>query len=55
MSRFEIIEKEVVGLGRKILVIVDKTTGVNYMFFEDGYGGGLTPLLNENGKPVITK
>ena len=34
---------------------VDKETGVNYLFRRDGYGGGLTVLLDENGKPVITK
>ena len=33
---------------------VDKETGVNYVFHAGGYAGGLTPLLDENGKPVIT-
>ena len=33
---------------------VDKETGVNYLFRRDGYGGGLTVLLDENGKPVVT-
>ena len=33
---------------------VDKETGVNYLFHRDGYGGGLTPLLNADGKPVIS-
>lgn len=33
---------------------VDKETGVNYMFHKDGYGGGLTTLLDREGKPVIT-
>ena len=34
---------------------VDKQTGVNYLFVKSGYGAGLTPLLDENGKPLITK
>ena len=34
---------------------VDRVTGVNYIFRQDGYAGGLTPLLDENGKPVVTK
>ena len=34
---------------------VDKVTGVNYLFHFSGYAGGITPLLDENGKPVITK
>lgn len=33
---------------------VDKETGVNYLYHEDGYSGGLTPLLDKEGKPVIT-
>lgn len=33
---------------------VDKKTGVNYLFHTSGYAGGLTPLLNRDGTPVIT-
>ena len=33
---------------------VDLKTGVNYIFHTSGYSGGLTVLLDENGKPVIT-
>ncbi len=33
---------------------VDKETGVNYVFHFSGYAGGLTPLLNRDGKPVVT-
>lgn len=33
---------------------VDKETGVNYLFHTDGNAGGLTPLLDKDGKPVIT-
>ena len=36
-------------------ILVDKATGVNYLFVKSGYGGGLTPLLDENGKPIVTK
>lgn len=36
-------------------IIVDNETGVNYLYSWDGYSGGLTTLLNENGEPVITK
>ncbi len=34
---------------------VDTKTGVNYMFHYAGYAGGITPLLDENGKVVVTK
>ncbi|MCI8409769.1 MAG: xylan 1,4-beta-xylosidase [Lachnospiraceae bacterium] len=33
---------------------VDKETGVNYVFHTSGQGGGLTPLLDQEGKPVIS-
>ncbi|MBE6963276.1 MAG: hypothetical protein E7443_01575 [Ruminococcaceae bacterium] len=33
---------------------VDKETGVNYLYHSAGYGGGLTPLLNRDGTPVVT-
>lgn len=35
-------------------ILVDKETGVNYLFRQSGYGGGLTVLLDKDGKPVIT-
>lgn len=34
---------------------VDKETGVNYLFHLAGYAGGMTPLLDAEGKPVVTK
>ena len=33
---------------------VDKETGVNYLYHTAGNSGGLTPLLDRNGKPVIS-
>lgn len=33
---------------------VDRETGVNYLYHAAGYGAGLTPLLDRDGKPVIT-
>ena len=33
---------------------VDRETGVNYFFHSAGYSGGLTPLLDKDGKPVVT-
>lgn len=34
---------------------VDRETGVNYLFHNDGYAGGFTILLSKDGKPVITQ
>ena len=33
---------------------VDKQTGVNYLFHTSGNCGGMTPLLDRDGKPVIS-
>ena len=32
---------------------IDKESGVNYLYHASGYSGGLTPLLDREGKPVI--
>ncbi len=42
------------GKVNTIEIWVDKETGVNYIYRKDGYSGGLTVLLNSEGKPVIT-
>ena len=54
-DRFDIKEKETMNLLTETMVIVDKETGVNYLYVGRGYGGGLTPLLDADGKPIITK
>ena len=33
---------------------VDTETGVNYLYHTAGYSGGLTPLLDKDGKVVVT-
>ena len=33
---------------------VDKKTGVNYLYSDSRYSGGLTVLLDREGKPVIS-
>ena len=50
-DRFIKVHSEAMG-GRMILV--DKVTGVNYLFVSSGYAGGLTVLLDREGKPVIS-
>lgn len=40
--------------GNRMEIYVDRETGVNYLFSAGGYAGGLTPLLNRDGTPVIT-
>lgn len=41
------------GMG-SVEIWVDKQTGVNYLFKSSGYAGGLCPLLDAEGKPVIS-
>ena len=50
-----VIKQMQTGIIRGTEVIVDTLTGVNYLFVKEGYGAGLTPLLDENGKPIVTK
>ena len=33
---------------------VDTVTGVNYIFHQSGYAGGLTPLLDREGNVVVS-
>ena len=51
-DRFEKIYSQ--GTMNVTEIWVDKETGVNYMYHVSGYGGGLTPLLDRDGKPIIT-
>ncbi len=37
-----------------IEIWVDKRTGVNYMFSFSGYAGGLTVLVDAEGRPIRT-
>ena len=42
------------GLSGNTEIWVDRQTGINYLFHFSGYAGGMTPLLNRDGTPVIT-
>ncbi len=35
-------------------IYVDSQTGVNYFYHNSGYSGGLTVLLDKDGKPIVT-
>ena len=51
-KRFEKVFSQ--GTIETMTILRDTQTGVNYLFCSSGYAGGLTPLLDEYGKPVIT-
>ena len=43
------------GLSDNYMAIyVDRKTGVNYLFTQSGYAGGLTVLVDATGKPIVT-
>lgn len=51
-ERFEKVYTQ--GSLATIEIWVDKETGVNYIFRQSGYSGGMTVLLDKDGKPVVT-
>ena len=53
-KRFFKTHKESLGFSENSFILVDSKTGVNYLFVQSGYAGGITPLLDREGKPVIT-
>lgn len=35
-------------------ILVDKETGVNYFYHSSGYAGGMSVLVDQDGKPIVT-
>ena len=52
MDRFKKIYQQ--GTIDLVEIWVDTETGINYLYHRDSNAGGLTPLLDREGKPVIT-
>ena len=52
MERFKRVYQQ--GIIDVIEIWVDTETGVNYLFRKSGNAGGFTPLLDKDGKPVVT-
>ena len=50
-NRFEKVYSQ--GMGA-VEIWVDKKTGVNYIYRQSGHSGGLTVLVDTDGKPVVT-
>lgn len=51
-NRFEKVYVQ--GMLETTEIWVDRETGVNYLFHTSGTAGGLTPLLDRDGKPIVT-
>lgn len=47
-----VVHSESMGLS-SVKIIMDKITGVHYLYYFDGASGGLTVLLGKDGKPLI--
>ena len=50
-NRFQVVDKDK-GLDRSSYVLRDRDTGVLYLFHLNGYAGGLTLLVDRDGKPL---
>lgn len=50
-KRFEKVYRQ--GAMTTTEVWVDRETGILYLFHQSGYAGGLTPLLDRDGKPMV--
>lgn len=51
-KRFEKVYSQ--GVVNVMEIWVDKETGVNYLYHSSGESGGLTPLLDKDGKTAIS-
>lgn len=52
-SGFEVLGGE--GVVKSVATVRDKATGIQYLLVVHAHGSGLTPLLDEDGKPVVRK
>ena len=50
-KRFEVIYSQ--GSIEQLKIVVDTKTGVQYLAMQAGYAGGLTALLDRDGKPIL--
>ena len=53
-ERFVKMLDEGSGFSWQRTIWVDRETGVNYLWVASGYGGGLSVLLDRDGKPVVS-
>lgn len=42
------------GMSEGTRILVDKITGVHYLYSWYGYSGGITPLLDSDGKVIVS-
>jgi len=49
-----IVKEQQGGFTIGAYVLVDRQTGVNYLYANSGYSGGLTVLVDAMGNPIVT-
>lgn len=56
-DRFEIVFTEGSQMKESGMkqILVDRETGVHYLTWKSGYGAGITPLLDSDGKVFVEK
>ena len=56
-ERFEVIFRDGSQLKDEGVrqILVDKEIGVNYLCWNSGFGASITPLLDSEGKVIVTK
>ena len=52
MKRFQKLYSQ--GTLDVLEIWLDTETGVQYLYHMEGYAGGFAPLLDKDGKPVVT-
>ncbi|MCD7920630.1 MAG: DUF6440 family protein [Clostridiales bacterium] len=52
-KRFDRVYKEGSDWATEVNILVDKTTRIQYLVVKSGYGMGVTPLLDSEGKPLL--
>lgn len=45
----------IIDSGVMASIVVDHETGVNYIFYKAGYGGGLSPRYNADGSLYVSE
>ncbi len=53
-DRFVVTYKQGNAFSGYVKILIDRETGVNYINLQEGYGTSITPLLDRDGKPVVT-
>lgn len=43
------------GVFNEVRILVDRETKVQYILATSGWGGGVTPLIDKDGKPILAE